>query len=230
MTGLFVTGTDTGVGKTWTACTVLHSLRESGHRVGAYKPVCSGAESAADGRLIWSDAELLRAAAGGEWPLDCVCPQRFAAALSPPAAAAEEGTTVDWNQALQGVDWWQERVDCLVVEGAGGLLCPLTDDRTIADLAAELRFPMLIVAADRLGTINHTLLTLEVARSRRLAVAGVVLCRTQPTCDDSAATNAEWISRLSPLTEVSVLNWGERRILSRGRALSGVDWMERASR
>lgn len=230
MTGLFVTGTDTGVGKTWTACAILESLRIAGYRTGAYKPVCSGAERAGDGSLIWSDAEQLRKAAGGDWPLDSICPQRFKAALSPPAAAAAEGSAVDWNRMLQGAAWWRGQVDCLVVEGAGGLLCPLTNDRTIADLAAELRYPLLIVAADRLGTINHTLLTLEVARSRQLPVAGVVLCRTQPAGDESTASNVEWISRLAPGVEVSVLNWGEKRILSRGTVLSGVDWIVQMTR
>src|SRR5689334_19570706 len=102
MRGLFITGTDTGVGKTHIACGILRDLREAGVRSGAYKPACSGVEFLADGRQSWSDIEALAIATGNEFPLERICPQRFAAPLAPPAAASAEGRHVDPELLVSG--------------------------------------------------------------------------------------------------------------------------------
>ena len=196
MRGLFITGTDTGVGKTHVSCAIVRDLRAAGHRVGAYKPVCSGVRIDPNGRSVWDDVEELRQALGGEFSDDQISPQRFAAALAPPIAARQEGRSVDLAELQRGFDDWRSRCELLIVEGAGGLLCPLTDDETMADLAARFQFPLLIVARCGLGTINHTLLTIEVARARGLRVAGILLNEAIPVQRDdlSVDTNAAEIA------------------------------------
>lgn len=173
--GLFITGTDTGVGKTWVTAAIARNLTDQGVRTGVYKPVCSGAVYSADGRLVYEDVERLAAATDEEFPRERIGPQTFVAPLAPPVAAARESSRVDSELLRSGADWWRGRVELLLVEGAGGLLSPITSTETVADLAAELGLPLVIVAAMRLGAVNHTLLTVEVARQRGLPIAGIVL-------------------------------------------------------
>lgn len=198
--GLFVSGTDTGVGKTRIAAGIVAQLREQGRRVGVVKPVASGAERGADGRLFWSDAETLARAAGGVDP-GRVVPIRFETPLAPPVASRREGTLLEYGTVREATEraiaWWLgEGAEIVVVEGVGGLLCPLAEGATVADLAVDLDFPVVIVARRGLGTLNHTLLTLEVARARGLRVAGVVLNGAEPPGDPIAeSTNVEELSR-----------------------------------
>jgi dethiobiotin synthetase len=168
--GCFVTGTDTGVGKTVVACAIVRELRAAGRDVGVMKPAETGVGP--DGPL---DALALRAAAGVKDPLDDVCPQRFALPAAPCVAAANEGTKVDLVRIRAAFRRLSARHDFLIVEGAGGLLVPLRDDATMADLALDLGLPLVIAARAALGTINHTLLTLEAAVARGLDVCGVVI-------------------------------------------------------
>ncbi|MCE9605733.1 MAG: dethiobiotin synthase [Planctomycetia bacterium] len=156
-TGLFVTGTDTGVGKTHVAAMIAKALRDEGRDVGVYKPVTSGCTRDAHGNLTSDDAQLLWDAAGRPGELDRVCPQKFAAPLAPNVAARAEGKKVDAEKLRWGLDYWRERCDVVVVEGAGGLFSPLTDDELNIDLAIDLGFPIVVVAANRLGVINATL-------------------------------------------------------------------------
>jgi dethiobiotin synthetase len=193
--GLFVVGTDTGVGKTLVASAIARSWRASGHRVGVLKPVASGAEIRG-GRLISEDAERLIEAVGGGIPHERVAPILFEEPLAPPVAARRRGTPLVMGDVArivaESLAWWEDRADVMVVEGVGGLLCPLAEGATVADLAVFLDYPLLIVAHRGLGTLNHTLLTVEAARSRGLRVAGVVLNGARPTADPIAeATNAE---------------------------------------
>ena len=116
MRGVFITGTDTGVGKTVVASALVRHLREDGLRVGAYKPVASGARD-----LRWDDVEALHAALGEMVPRDRICPQTFRAALAPPMAARQEGRAVDTSLLRSGAAWWREQpIDALIIEGAGG--------------------------------------------------------------------------------------------------------------
>lgn len=178
--GLFITGTDTGVGKTYVTALLIRELLERGVNVGAYKPACSGSVPGPDGRPLWEDVETLAAALGGRFSRDETCPQRFAAPLAPPVAARLEGRAVDAGLLRAGAERWQGKIELLLVEGAGGLLCPLTERETVADLALDLGLPLVIVARLGLGTINHTLLTVEVARGRGLSVAGIVFNQGPP--------------------------------------------------
>ena len=175
MRGLFVTGTDTGVGKTAVAGAILAALRSHGHRPVAFKPVLTGLDDPVD--PAWPrDHELLATAAGGGQEPDAVAPARFGAAASPHLAAALEGADALEPAALVAAAGAAgAQGDTLIVEGVGGLLVPLTAGYLVRDFALELELPLVVAARPGLGTINHTLLTLEAARATGLRVVAVVL-------------------------------------------------------
>lgn len=197
MKSVLITGTDTNVGKTWISCLILQNLISTGQSVGAYKPVCSGASVTANGDAEWSDVNQLSDAVNSD-QIELVCPQRFMAAVAPNVAAEMEGRTVDDELLVAGFHKWKGRSELLLVEGAGGLCCPLSNNTTVADLAEKLQTPIVIVAANRLGVINHTLLSAEVAKQRSLKVVAVILNETSPSADDDE-------SRASNLSQLQ--NW-----------------------
>jgi dethiobiotin synthetase len=168
--GLFVTGTDTGVGKTVVGCFLAEALRGRGVDVGVMKPIETGVGP--QGPL---DAIALRESAEVDDPLDLVCPQRFELPAAPSVAAAREGREVDRDSIRRAFLALRERHAFLLVEGAGGLLVPITTDYAMVDLIGELGLPVLVVARGSLGTVNHTLLTLEAIERRGLPLAGVVV-------------------------------------------------------
>jgi dethiobiotin synthetase len=200
MRGLFVTGTDTGVGKTVLSACLLAAMRAAGEPVRAYKPVVSGLDEAVAGE--WPpDHELLGMAAGVA-PEE-VSPLRFAPAVSPHLAAELAGVEIDSAQ-LVSTARARGAEGTLVVEGVGGLLVPLCADYTVLDLAAELELPMVIAARPGLGTINHTLLTLRAARGRGLDVRAVVLTPWLEPGTEMERSNRATIGRLGEI-EVDVL-------------------------
>ncbi|MBT4867151.1 MAG: dethiobiotin synthase [Planctomycetaceae bacterium] len=228
--GLLVTGTDTGVGKTCVASLVARESRKQGLNVGVYKPACSGAEQGADGEPFWADVEELSQATGGAHPHDRICPQCFRAPVAPPVAARLEGREVDNALLTGGVRWWQERVELLIVEGVGGLLCPLSDAKTVADLAEELQLPLLIVARLGLGSINHTLLTVEVAQSRRLSIAGIVLNEVnQPDNLADERDDPAEISKLCGVPILGVMQHNHPDRLLREAATARINWFDLAA-
>lgn len=168
--GLFVTGTDTGVGKTVVSTTIVRGLRARGIDVGAMKPAETGV--GVEGPL---DAQALHAAAGGTDPLELVCPVQLSMPAAPNVAAAAEEREVDLDSIFEAFSKLDDRHEMMIVEGAGGLLVPVTDEIDMAELAARLGLPVLVVARAELGTINHTLLTLAEIERRGLACAGVVV-------------------------------------------------------
>jgi len=190
--GLFVTGTDTGVGKTEVAVALLGGHRARGVDVAGMKPAESGTPPGAA-----SDAERLRAAAGGTDDPALVCPYRFAAPLAPAVAARLEGREVSFERVLECARELARRHAALLVEGAGGLLTPLTERHGYADLARALGLPVLVVARAGLGTVNHAALTCEALRARGLVVAGVILNRALPGVDPSEPHNVSAIERLT---------------------------------
>ncbi|MBX7165797.1 MAG: dethiobiotin synthase [Pirellulales bacterium] len=188
--GLFITGNDTDVGKTYVAALIAQELRRRGQRVGVYKPVASGCYWQ-DEQLISGDALKLWEAAGRPGALAQVCPQRFEAALAPHLAARREGREIDVPLLVAGRDAWCDDYDVVLVEGAGGLMSPLSDELFVADLAEALGYPLVVVARNAVGVINQALLTLIAAVSygEGLAVAGLVLNEPQAALD--AASRAE---------------------------------------
>jgi dethiobiotin synthetase len=207
--GLFITGTDTEIGKTYVAVLIIKSLVAAGHRVGVYKPAASGCRR--DGEMLVSeDALALWHAAGTPGTLAEVCPQAFAAAKAPHLAAAAEGKRLDAELLRRGLEVWLARSDVVIVEGAGGLLSPLGEDEFVADLAYDLGFPLLVVADNRLGAINHVLQTLVAAATFRdgLSVAGIVLNRATAGGDPVLLQeNAREISRLAVPPVLAEVAW-----------------------
>jgi dethiobiotin synthetase len=204
--GLFICGTDTGVGKTYVAALVARALRAEGVRVGVYKPAASGV-SPADAVRGRDDATRLWRAAGRPGTRARVCPQQFRAPLAPHLAAAAEGREVDRRLLRSGLKWWQQRSDLMLVEGAGGLLSPISQEDLVADLAREFRYPLVIVAANRVGAIHQVLATLCAARAYcpRVRVAGIVLSQPDPPGDPACAHNAAELARHAPVPVLAVL-------------------------
>lgn len=223
--GLFITATDTGVGKTYVTALIARTLCEAGKSVGAYKPVCSGAEADADGRPCWGDVEMLTAAIGRRFDSERICPLRFQAPLAPNVAARREGAQIDFERLCEGARWWQGRVEILLLEGVGGLLCPLTERETIADLVGALGYPLLVVARLGLGTINHTLLTIEAARSRGLAVAGVLLNEPEPLASlCGTEENPVEIERRARVPVLGILRHGRSLPTRADGSPVSIDW------
>jgi dethiobiotin synthetase len=223
--GLFITGTDTGVGKTYVAALIARQLAAEGRTVGVYKPVASGCVWQG-GTLAAEDAALLWDAAGQPGPLHKVCPQRFAAAVAPNRAAEREGKQVDAALLRSGLDYWLERSEIVIVEGAGGYLSPLTDTEFVADLACDLGFPLVVVTRNVLGTINQTLQTLMTARAYRggLPIAGIVLNSAFANSDDeSIHTNRADLERHSQVPILAELN------KSATEFTPSVDWYHKAA-
>jgi len=222
--GLFVTGTDTGVGKTHVAAMIVRELRSAGIRVGAFKPACSGSEQDQSGADVWDDIRRLQAALGMVASQDDICPQRFRAPLAPPVAARAESRIVDLQAIDAALTRWGNRADAVVIEGVGGWLCPLTEDATFADWAAGWGFPVLIVSRLGLGTINHSLLTIESVRSRGLTAAGVVLNAATPGLDLSTDTNPGEIESRSGVPVLGCVNYGRPAELLRGGEPVRMEW------
>jgi dethiobiotin synthetase len=185
----FVTGTDTGVGKTEVASALLSLLADAGLAPGALKPYESGC---ADVERP-ADALALRAAARSEDALGSISLHRFRAPLSPGMAAERLGLNPSWTETLKAFRAYQGRA--LVVEGAGGLLVPLDKRHQVIDLVAATRLPVVLVARAGLGTLNHTGLSLLALRKRRIRVRAVVLVQSSAARDGSARDNARWLQR-----------------------------------
>lgn len=197
--GLFITGTDTEIGKTYVSTIIVRDLVKAGHRVGVYKPLASDCVS--DGRdVVSEDAILLWEAAGQPLTLDKVCPQRFQAPLSPHLAARAEGREVDADLVRTGLEAWTGHCDIVVVEGCGGLMSPVDDDSYFADVADDFGYPVLIVVDNRIGAINQALQATVTANCFRdgLNVAGIVLNDAQAFEGDSSRnSNFEQIANRS---------------------------------
>ena len=172
MRGVFVTGTDTDVGKTYVATLLAAQWVKNGTKIVPKKPVESGCQNK-DGELIPADATALKQAAAYEGDLSNVCAYRFEAALSPVRAAHLENQTITIEQLDQACKYTGD--DFVLVEGAGGFYSPLASDGLNADLAETLQLPVLLVANDRLGCINQILLTVEAISNRGLQLAAVIL-------------------------------------------------------
>ncbi len=199
MAGLFIAGTDTGVGKTVVTAGMAAYLRQKGMDCGVMKPVESGCLSGAKG----SDTYYLKRMSGCTDDLDLINAYAFEAPLAPGVAAQQEGITIEFERIAEGLRHLELLHPWVLVEGAGGLLVPLSQDQSMVDLIAFLGLPVLLVARLGLGTLNHTLLSLAYLESRQIPVVGVVLNALTQKTDLSARFNRH---TLSQWTEVPV--WG----------------------
>ncbi len=218
--GLFVTGTDTEVGKTYVAALIARCLVASGHRVGVYKPAASGCRQEGD-TTISDDALALWRAAGRPGDFDRVCPQRFLAPVAPHLAARAEDKQLDGELLRSGLDYWRDNSDVILVEGVGGLMSPLGEGDYVADLAEEFGFPLVVVSRNVLGTVNQTLQTLITAATFRdgLPIAGVVLNHPMcPSGDASLATNRQELAARCVPPILAEVRWQADRFVRQ------VDW------
>lgn len=175
----FVTGTDTEIGKTHVSCALLRAAVRNGLRAVGMKPVAAGAEWIA-GRRINEDTAALLAAGNVDAPESLVTPYCFANPIAPHIAAQDEGVVIDFGHIRAAFEALAMRADCVLVEGAGGLLVPLGPQQDLAGLAAALELPVILVVGMRLGCINHALLTVAAIEARGLKLAGWVANRVDP--------------------------------------------------
>lgn len=189
--GCFVTGSDTGAGKTIVAAALCAAIGATGRRVAAFKPVVTGTGEIADGQA--ADHELL-AAVTGRRPQD-VCTTTFEPAVSPHLAAQLAGKRIELESLVGAARAAAAGADVLVVEGVGGLLAPLSDEHDVRDLAVALGLPLVVAARPGLGTINHSLLTIEAARTAGLDVRAVVLTPWPEEPTTMQRSNRETIER-----------------------------------
>lgn len=191
---LFVTGTDTGVGKTHTVVQLLRLLRASGKTCAGFKPICCGDRH---------DAKLLLSAGSEGFAIDEINPLWLKTPLAPFAAALAEKVKIDVDRLIAAFETLQRRVECVLVEGVGGWMVPIRGDYFVSDFAAALKVPVLIVAQNRLGCLNHTALTTRSVADYGLRCVGVAL-NTPPEANDIAArTNA---NILREIVDVPVLS------------------------
>jgi dethiobiotin synthetase len=223
MRGIFVTGTGTGVGKSVVAAALCAALAARGERVAAFKPAVTGLDEPAG---EWPrDHELLADAAGaGQSPAE-VAPHRFGPPLSPHYAAELAGETIEPALLVAAVRGAGRGADAVVCEGVGGLLVPITPGYLVRDLAVDLGLPLVVAARTGLGTINHTLLTVESARAAGLAVAGVVMTPWTSRPAPIETSNRATIERLGgvPVSGLPPTNPGS--LAAAARALPLNDWL-----
>lgn len=201
--GLFITGTDTNVGKTVVAGAIANWFHRRGRKVAVCKLAATGCVRRREG-LISEDAEFLAACADAKHPLDMIAPQRYLEPLAPAIAAERAKKPLDWFLINNSIRLMSQSSDVMIVEGVGGALVPLDDKKTVLDAMVELGVPAIIVARAGLGTINHSLLTIQAIRNAGVRVAGVVVNR-YPT--DTAGPAEETSPR-------AIERWGNVPLLS----------------
>jgi len=194
--GYFITGTDTGVGKTFVTAGIAVVLKEKGVNVGVMKPVETGCAEK-ERELEPQDALFLKKAAGVSDELDLINPYRFKAPLAPSVASRLEGKNIDLNKIKECYDTLASKHSIMFVEGAGGILVPLNEKETISDLVKLLQLPLIVIAASKLGAINHTLLTVKHAQSIGIEVKGIIINYPALATDETLSTNQTEIKRLT---------------------------------
>jgi dethiobiotin synthetase len=218
--GVFVTGTGTAVGKTVVAAVIARTAAAKGRRVAVFKPAVSGLDEGGE-----HDHAVLRRAAASAQSDEEIAPYRFGPAVSPHLAAELAGEAISPERLRAAANDAGEGADLLVVEGVGGLLVPLTLGYLVRDLARDLGYPAMIAAPPGLGTINHTLLTIEALRSVGLEAAGVVLTPWPADAGELERSNRETIERLSRVPVSGLPHTDRERLAEAGASLPLDDWL-----
>jgi dethiobiotin synthetase len=209
--GLFVTGTDTGVGKTYVSTGIATALISRCVDVGVMKPAETGCSMRA-GRLVPKDALRLMKSACVKDPLSLVNPYRFRRPIAPAVAGEREGKTIDPLMIISAFQTLSKRHEFMIVEGAGGIMAPLSGKYTYLDLAKKIGLPVLIVSRPGLGTINHTLLTIAALRGRKISIAGIVINYAQDVRSGLAEkTNPGVIEKISGIQILGIISHGSGR-------------------
>lgn len=210
--GIFITGTDTGVGKTYVAAGIAAALKQRGIDPGVMKPVETGCR-ARRGRLIPRDTGMLMKAAGVGDSASLVNPYQFRKPLAPFVAANLEKKKIEPAKIITAFQALSKKHEFMIVEGAGGILVPLSRTYFYLDLAEDIGLPVLIVARPGLGTINHTLLTITALRQRKITIAGVVINHAEAGKPGLAEkTNPALIEKLSGVKLLGIIPFGSKAI------------------
>jgi dethiobiotin synthetase len=217
--GLFVTGTDTEVGKSVVAASICAALAARGERIAAFKPVVTGLDE--EPGEFGRDHELLASVANAGQTPEEVAPLRFGPPVSPHLAAELAGMTIEPTELVSAA---RER-EPVVCEGVGGLLVPITPGYLVRDLAMDLDLPLVIAARPGLGTINHTLLTLEAARAGGVRVAAVVMTPWPPEPTAMERSNRETIEHLGDVQVAGLPHTTRARLAEAGASLPLADWL-----
>ncbi|OQA03799.1 MAG: ATP-dependent dethiobiotin synthetase BioD 1 [Planctomycetes bacterium ADurb.Bin401] len=199
--GLFITATDTGVGKTLIAGAIAKILSEKGKRVGVFKPVATGCKKTNDG-LVGEDAEYLAKSIDGRFSLSQINPETFEEPAAPLACEIKENRKVDLVKIFNAYNYMCSVCDYIIVEGIGGIRVPITDGLDVLGLAKMFGLPVVIAARPGLGTINHTLLTIEAVRNAQLPLAGVIISGYDELNSDFAHRSAPEIIARAGQTEI----------------------------
>jgi len=221
--GVFITGTDTGIGKTVVAAALARFLADTGMNVGVMKPIETGV---VDPSCPGNDAALLQWASGTPLPPERIAPYRLRAPLAPSLAAEKEGLFLDIYGVAEEARELGRACDFLIIEGAGGLMTPIAGGLLVADLARATGFPLLIVTSPRLGTLNHTLLTVYAARQMELPIAGCIIngMPQQPSEAEELAPHALGSLSSADLLGVLPLQEGDEkyRVLMLAKVLANL--------
>ena len=231
--GFFVTGTDTGVGKTLISGGIAHILHGAGKKVGVFKPVASGCRRDFDG-LVNSDAEFLRACSHCDFDLEVINPVRYLAPAAPIVCEEHEGRQVDFVAIETAYNKIAAGSDVMIVEGIGGIRVPISPGVDVIELAQAFDLPLIIVTRPDLGTINHTLLTIDAARNAGLAIAGLVISGYNAESAGLAEeTLPEVLEEWGQVPVLSIIPYDEESNVENGKlgeltieALTDCDWTE----
>lgn len=205
--GIFVTGTDTGVGKTFVAAGIARALKEHGVNIGVMKPIHTGCRTR-HGRLFPEDTARLIRSAGVDDPIELVTPYVFKEPVAPYVAALKSGINIDVGEILKSYRTLCSRHDYTIVEGIGGLLVPITKSFYVADLIKRLQLQSLIVTRPGLGTINHTLLTVSCLKGKKIPIIGIVINYRNRVKDTLAEKTApETLEKLSGVSVLGTIPW-----------------------
>jgi dethiobiotin synthetase len=234
--GLFITGTDTGVGKTLIAGAIARILSNKGLKVGVFKPVASGCRRDREG-LISSDTEFLAHCANSDFPLSTINPITFLTPAAPIACQEHENRKVDFDQIADAYNFLCQNCDLVIVEGIGGAMVPISQDVDVLDLAKAFDLNTVIVARPDLGTINHTLLTIGAIRNAGLRLAGVVINGYDIATADLAIETAPAIIAQTSRTEIlSIVPFDDESNVEEGNlgeliteTLDDCDWKNLAN-
>lgn len=200
---LFLTGTDTNAGKTYVATLLVRALRKAGHDAVGLKPICCGGRE---------DAEALYEASEGAIPLNEINPVWLRTPAAPYTASVIENRTIDLMLIREAFGRARSAHESLIVEGVGGWKVPITRDFDVADLAEEFGLPVGIVVANKLGAINHALLTVQSVQTRGLPCAGLILTRVSPEDDVATATNRSVLEEMTGLPILADIAYGQTEL------------------
>ncbi|HLA50377.1 MAG TPA: dethiobiotin synthase [Thermodesulfovibrionia bacterium] len=203
--GIFITGTDTGVGKTFVAVGLINALKEKGFNICPMKPVETGCRTK-KGKLIPEDTMSLIKASGIKEAIDVINPYRFKHPLAPSVAAELERKSIKKEKIFSAYNYLSKKYDITIVEGAGGIMAPLYKKYLFLDFISDINLPIIIVSRPGLGTINHTLLTIEIAKSRGIKILGVIINYAgQIKNDISVKTNPKIIESIGGIPLVGIV-------------------------